>query len=69
LNRAYLTLLENDLHPLVKKGLTSAIYTQTTDVEIEIKGFLSYDRSVEKMDTEFILNAHEALIREGSKAE
>ena len=40
--------------PLLPQGLAAAIYTETTDVEIEINGFLTYDRKVEKMDTDVI---------------
>jgi len=62
LTDAYLALLENELKPLIGKGLTAAIYTQTTDVEIEINGFLTYDRKVEKMDTQALSHAHKDLI-------
>ncbi len=31
-------------------GLGGAVYTQTTDVEIEINGLITYDRAVEKVD-------------------
>ena len=37
------------------------MYTQTTDVEIEINGYLTYDREVDKMDTEKIKRAHAEL--------
>lgn len=30
------------------KGLSGAVYTETTDVEMELNGFLTYDRKVEK---------------------
>jgi len=63
LTAAYLDLLENQVKPLIPKGLTAAIYTQTTDVEIEINGFLTYDRKVEKMDANAIHRAHEGLIQ------
>jgi hypothetical protein len=43
-------------------GLAAAIYTQTTDVETEINGFLTYDRKVEKMDLLAVRNAHQELI-------
>ena len=33
-------------------GLGGAVYTQTTDVEIEINGLITYDRAVEKVDFE-----------------
>ncbi len=36
--------------PRVKEGLCAAIYTQVSDVEDEINGFLTYDRKVCKAD-------------------
>lgn len=38
-------LLMRQLHPLIERGLAAAIYTQTTDVEGEVNGLLTYDRS------------------------
>lgn len=35
---------------LIKRGFTGAVYTQTTDVEIEVNGIMTYDRKVIKMD-------------------
>ena len=61
--RAYLDTLENELKPLIPQGLAGAIYTQTTDVEIEVNGYLTYDRQVEKMDAGMIRQAHEVLTR------
>jgi len=61
LTAAYCVLLENELLPLIQQGLAAAIYTQTTDVEIEINGYLTYDRKVEKMDIEKIRPIHERL--------
>jgi len=61
LTEAYIRLLENELKPLLPQGLAAAIYTQTTDVEIEINGYLTYDRRVEKMNTEELRQAHAAL--------
>lgn len=61
LTDAYLSLLEKELKPLIPLGLTAAIYTQTTDVEIEINGYLTYDRKIEKMDAERIRQAHKEL--------
>jgi hypothetical protein len=34
----------------------------TTDAEIEINSFLTYDRKVEKMDAQAVRRAHEGLI-------
>ncbi|OAM88424.1 beta-galactosidase [Termitidicoccus mucosus] len=40
----------NMLKGLVKDGFSAAVYTQTTDVEIEANGFYTYDRKVLKFD-------------------
>jgi len=63
LTDAYITLLENELKPLIAQGLAAAVYTQTTDVEIEINGYLTYDRKLEKMDMDTIRRAHADLLR------
>ena len=34
----------------VERGLAAAVYTQTTDVEIEVNGALTYDRSLAKLE-------------------
>jgi len=49
LRAAYGNLMHR-LHRLVGKGLAAAVYTQTTDVEIEVNGLLTYDRAVLKLD-------------------
>lgn len=49
LTDAYLDLLAN-MRPLIGRGLSAAVYTQTSDVEIEVNGLMTYDREVVKMD-------------------
>lgn len=49
LTDAYVDMLHN-LHRLIGQGLAAAVYTQTTDVEIEVNGLMTYDRKVLKMD-------------------
>lgn len=39
-----------ELKKLVKAGFSGAVYTQTTDVESEVNGFMTYDRKVDKMN-------------------
>ncbi len=39
---------------LKSKGLSAAIYTQTTDVEGEVNGFLTYDRDIAKMPIDWL---------------
>jgi hypothetical protein len=48
-------------------GLSGAVYTQTTDVEIEINGYLTYDREVVKMDHERLKNVHKRLINKSEQ--
>ena len=56
--------LQAELQGLVEqKGLGAAIYTQTTDVEHEVNGFLTYDRKFEKMDFQRVKRANEAIFR------
>ena len=38
------------LKEFIPQGMAAAIYTQTTDVEGEVNGFVTYDRKVVKMD-------------------
>jgi glycosyl hydrolase family 2 len=53
LNTAYQNLLAQ-LRLHAGDGLSSAIYTQTTDVEIEVNGVMTYDRSAVKLSPESI---------------
>jgi len=46
---AYVAFAEK-LKKLIFSGFSAAIYTQTTDVEIEINGLMTYDRKVIKLD-------------------
>ena len=38
------------LYRLIDRGFSAAVYTQTTDVEIEVNGLMTYDRKVIKLD-------------------
>ncbi|MEI6195889.1 MAG: sugar-binding domain-containing protein [Verrucomicrobiota bacterium] len=61
LTRAYLSLAER-LHPLAgAPGLAAAVYTQTTDCEIEVNGLITYDRAVIKVDKAKIRAANRKL--------
>jgi beta-galactosidase/beta-glucuronidase len=42
------------LKQLIKQGFSAAVYTQTTDVEVEVNGLMTYDREVIKMDEQRI---------------
>jgi hypothetical protein len=49
------------MHPLVGKGLSAAVYTQTTDVEVEVNGLMTYDREVIKFDLAETAKWHKTL--------
>ena len=69
LTEAYLELLDRQLKAWIAAGLSAAVYTQTTDVEVELNGFLTYDREVVKMDLDALKKAHIELIRASSGEE
>ena len=61
LTEAFLDLLTR-LHPLTGvPGLCGAVYTQTTDVEIEVNGLVTYDREVMKVVPGEVSNAVQRL--------
>jgi hypothetical protein len=43
------------------KGLSAAVYTQTTDVEGEVNGLMTYDRKVIKMPVDTLNKMHSVL--------
>ncbi|MEQ9452536.1 MAG: glycoside hydrolase family 2 TIM barrel-domain containing protein [Pseudomonadales bacterium] len=45
------------------QGLAGAIYTQTTDVEGEVNGLLTYDREIEKFSRAWLAELHAPLTR------
>jgi hypothetical protein len=45
-------------------GLSAAVYTQITDVEIEVNGLMTYDRDVLKMNTERIAQMNRRVYQE-----
>jgi beta-galactosidase/beta-glucuronidase len=49
------------LADLIKHGLSAAVYTQTTDVEGEVNGFMTYDRKVIKMPVDSLRQMHSKL--------
>ena len=38
------------LKEMIKQGFSAAVYTQTTDLEVEVNGLMTYDRKVIKLD-------------------
>ena len=51
------------LDELRQKGIAAGVYTQTTDVEGEINGLLTYDRKIIKIPAKELAEWHERLFR------
>ncbi len=63
LHETYDQMIE-ELYELKDKGLSGAVYTQTTDVESEVNGLMTYDREIIKFDVEHMQEIHKPLIEE-----
>ena len=54
LNAAYKDLIINGVIPAIPKGLSATVYTQLSDVEDEVNGFMTYDRKIIKFDVNMV---------------
>ena len=61
LQKTYLGLMDQ-VEKLAAKGLAGSVYTQTTDVENEINGLMTYDRKVLKYDADALKEAHRRIV-------
>lgn len=49
MSASYYKLINEQLLPLIEKGLSGAVYTQLSDIEEEVNGLVTYDRRVVKL--------------------
>jgi hypothetical protein len=63
LHGKYMAMMDS-LKTLKEKGLSAAVYTQTTDVESEVNGLMTYDRKVMKFDEEKLKKMSQKVIKE-----
>lgn len=49
ISKAYRELYEEQVCPLIEKGLSGVVYTQLSDIEEEVNGLVTYDRKVVKI--------------------
>lgn len=52
-----------ELKGFVKRGFSAAVYTQTTDVEGEVNGLMTYDRKVIKINEAKVKAANQSVIK------
>ena len=50
------------LLPFVEQGCSAAVYTQTTDVEGEVNGLMTYDRAIKKLTVDRVSAANRSVI-------
>lgn len=50
-----------ELKTLIRQGFSAAVYTQTTDVEVEVNGLLTYDRKVVKVDEQRVKKINQEI--------
>ncbi len=63
LTDTYVLMLSQIEQQMKYGGLSAAIYTQTSDVEHEINGLVTYDRWVEKMSFDKVKSINQAVIK------
>ncbi len=49
------------LEKMIARGFSAAVYTQTTDVEVEVNGLMTYDRKVVKVDEDRLREVNRRL--------
>lgn len=60
--------VSRDLEDEIRKGgLSGAVYTQTTDVENEVNGFMTYDRWLVKVSLRTVAERNRAVIAAGAQ--
>ena len=58
---AYYNLMNGSIKPLIKEGLSGAVYTQLSDVEEEVNGLMTYDRRITKVNPDLDPNFARSL--------
>lgn len=65
--KAQLNQIIQNLYPLLSRGLSAAIYTQTSDVEGEVNGLMTYDRRYNKVSVDAMRKMSEPLFKQYPK--
>ena len=59
--KEYIRFISEEIKPAKKRGMSGFIYTQLSDVEEEMNGFITYDRKEVKVDIPVIREINESL--------
>ena len=60
--KEYIRFINEEIKPNVTKGLSAFIYTQISDVEEEMNGFVTYDRKEIKVDIPVIKKINDEIV-------
>ncbi len=61
LSDAYEMLIREQVIPLIQRGLSATVYTQLSDVELEVNGVLTYDREIVKFEKFMMRSLNEQI--------
>ena len=59
--KEYIRFINEEIKPAKANGMSAFIYTQLSDVEEEMNGFVSYDRKEIKVDVDVIKKVNESI--------
>ena len=59
--KEYIRFINEEIIPAKKKGMSAFIYTQLSDVEEEMNGFITYDRKEIKVDPDIIKQINDKI--------
>ena len=51
----------NMLKDMIERGFSAGVYTQTSDVEVEVNGLMTYDRKVIKLNEQKIRELNQSI--------
>eukprot|EP01065_Artemidia_motanka_P009044 TRINITY_DN14611_c0_g1_i1.p2 TRINITY_DN14611_c0_g1~~TRINITY_DN14611_c0_g1_i1.p2 ORF type:complete len:249 (+),score=67.01 TRINITY_DN14611_c0_g1_i1:1327-2073(+) len=57
----YSTLMRHIRSLVCKEAVSAVVYTQLTDVETEVNGYVTCDRAVEKLPAQFLVDEHRGV--------
>ena len=59
--KEYSKFIHKDILKNIPKGLSAFIYTEYSDVEDELNGFITYDRKIKKVDSKKIKELNDLI--------
>ena len=59
--KEYIRFINEEIIPAKRNGMSAFIYTQLSDVEEEMNGFVTYDRKEIKVDTDIIKQVNDSI--------